>query len=124
MTMSKARSGGGITSNKLVRPGVKNPTQTRSISPTGASELGSAMGSLKGHGNAATPLFDGKAVPQTNFGNEVARNVGKGGPGTGRTVYKTGTQQMHGAAAGTRPPASPDTLREFGPDYRPMGAKR
>jgi hypothetical protein len=53
------------------------------------------------------------------FGNEVALNVGKGGCGTGRTIYKTGSQDMHGQAApGNAPAKNRDILSEFGPDYR------
>jgi hypothetical protein len=101
--MAKAVSGGGPKMNKNVSPPMRNPTQTRSISPGGVSELGSAMGSLKGHGNAATPLFDAKAAPQTKFGNEAAKNVGAGGPGTGRTIYERGVQGQHGASVGSAP---------------------
>jgi hypothetical protein len=36
------------------------------------------------------------------FGNEVALNVGKGGCGTGRTLYgQAGTQGTHGDVAGS-----------------------
>jgi hypothetical protein len=41
------------------------------------------------------------------FGNELALNVGKGGCGTGRTVYATGSQGTQGnVAAGNPPPNS------------------
>jgi hypothetical protein len=121
--MSKPKSGGGITMNKNVRPQMPKPGPSKAVSPGGASQLGSAMGSLKGHGNAAEKLFQGKA-PQSKFGNEVAKNVGGGGPGAGRVVMRSGSQGAHGHVAGTRPAASPNTLKEYGPDYRPMGAKR
>jgi hypothetical protein len=35
------------------------------------------------------------------FGNEVALNVGKGGPGTGRTIHHCGSQDQHGPVSGT-----------------------
>jgi hypothetical protein len=111
----KARSGGGITSNKNVRPAMRNPTQSKAVSPAGASQLGSAMGALEGHGNAAERLFQGHA-PQSKFGNEVAKNVGAGGPGTGRTVHRAGGQGQHGAVAGTPARTGRDILSGFGPE--------
>jgi hypothetical protein len=50
------------------------------------------------HGPAARNF---QPVP---FGNEVALNVGKGGCGTGRTIYKTGSQDQHGDVAGSPRP--------------------
>jgi hypothetical protein len=53
------------------------------------------------------------------FGNQKALDVGKGGPGTGRTVYACGSQGMTGQPApGNAPSKTRDTLAEFGPDYR------
>jgi hypothetical protein len=39
------------------------------------------------------------------LGNEIAGNVGKGGPGAGRDVHKSGAQGQHGPVAGTRRPS-------------------
>jgi hypothetical protein len=53
------------------------------------------------------------------FGNEVALNVGKGGCGTGRTIYKTGSQDQHGQPAQGNPPSQGrDILSSFGPDSK------
>jgi hypothetical protein len=41
-------------------------------------------------------LHDGRDFHPVKFGNEVALNVGKGGCGTGRTIYKTGSQDQMG----------------------------
>jgi hypothetical protein len=42
------------------------------------------------------PLHGGRSFQPTPFGNEVALNVGKGGCGTGRTLYgQSGSQGMH-----------------------------
>jgi hypothetical protein len=119
--MSKARSGGGITSNRNVRPAMRNPTQSKAVSPGGASQLGLAMGALKGHGNAAERLFQGRA-PQSTLGNELAKNVGGGGPGTGRTVHRAGSQMQYGPSAGTPPAKGRDILSGFGPEIG--GGKR
>jgi hypothetical protein len=44
-------------------------------------------------------------------------NVAACGVGGGRTIYKTGTQEMHGSG-GAQKPAGRDILSSFGPDYR------
>ena len=103
--MAKTLSGGGITSNKLVREGVRggSPNLT-AYSPRGVSQLGISQGStLSKTGafttqNSALPLSDGQRRDFVPLGNQLATNVGGGGPGTGRTLYgQGGTQQMHGA---------------------------
>jgi hypothetical protein len=57
------------------------------------------------------------------YGNEVALNVGKGGCGTGRTLYKTGSQGQQGATSPGNPRPVPDRhiLSSYGPDYRRPG---
>jgi hypothetical protein len=65
------------------------------------------------------PLHAGRSFQPVPFGNEVALNVGKGGPCTGRTIYKTGSQGTQGSVASGNPrPQGRDTLSEFGSDYR------
>jgi hypothetical protein len=123
--MNKARSGGGATMNKNVRPPMPKPAPARAVSPAGASQLGSSMGNMKG-GKLVTAehLFQGKA-PQSKYGNEVALNVGKGGPGAGRTVYAKGTEAVHGPVAGiVRPAQTGDILRSYGPDVVGKEGKR
>jgi hypothetical protein len=44
-------------------------------------------------------LIQGKAQDFAPMGNALTNNVGKGGPGTGRTIYKTGYQGCYGAKA-------------------------
>jgi hypothetical protein len=55
--------------------------------------------------NPATPMYGGAmgGVGATRLGNEVALNVGGGGPGTGRTVHATGGQGTHGPVAPGNP---------------------
>jgi hypothetical protein len=84
--MAKARSGGGITSTKNVRPPVKaGPPSANKINPGGAAQLGSA------EYQNPTPLKAG-TMPKVPLGNAVALNVGKGGPGAGRSVHRAGSQ--------------------------------
>jgi hypothetical protein len=115
-------SGGGIRSNKLVRPGVRvGPASTNKIDPRGVSQYGYATGSrLERSGsyttdNTALPVNAG-TMSQVRLGNDVARNVGKGGPGTGRTVYRSGYQATHGPVVQGSAPGRRDTLAEYGPE--------
>jgi hypothetical protein len=51
------------------------------------------------------PLHSGRSFQPVKFGNELATNVGKGGPGTGRTLYgQSGLQGQHGPVAGSPRP--------------------
>jgi cytochrome c5 len=90
---SKARSGGGITSNKLVRPSIKaGPPRTNVISVAATDMMGQRVAFKR------PDLIKGTA-PQVPLGNDLATNVGRGAPGAGRTIYKTGFQSCHGTPA-------------------------
>jgi hypothetical protein len=69
------------------------------------------------------PLHSGRSFQPVKFGNEVALNVGKGGCGTGRTIYKTGSQGTQGATNPGNPRPSPTRhiIESYGPDYRRPG---
>jgi hypothetical protein len=73
-------------------------------------------------------LHNDRNFQPTRFGNEVALNVGKGGPGTGRTLYgQSGSQGCHGqpAAGNPRPVSSRHIISSYGPDYlRPGNPSR
>jgi hypothetical protein len=99
--MSKAKSGGGITSNKLVRPQVRggSPSANR-VNVTGVSQLGNAQGN---HASDPSRTVNVKREPivaaqmaAVPLGNAIATNVGAGGPGKGRTIFRTGSQGRHG----------------------------
>jgi hypothetical protein len=111
-------SGGGLTSNKLVRPGVKSgPASTNVVNPRGVSQYGHATPGKMRQGahtgdNTAEKVFERKAA-EPPMGNAVSLNVGKGGPGTGRTVHYSGTQQQHGPSAGQREPFGRDIWRDY-----------
>jgi hypothetical protein len=60
-----------------------------------------------GTGYRGERLHNDKSFQPVPFGNEVALNVGKGGCGTGRTLYgQAGSQGTHGATnpGSPRPP--------------------
>jgi hypothetical protein len=119
--MKKIISGGGLTSNKLVRPGVRTgPPSTNKIDPRGVSQYGYSTGSKLARAgsftteNSALPVNAGTAS-QVPMGNAVALNVGKGGPGTGRTTYRSGYQAMHGQPVGS-PVRGREILGQYGPE--------
>jgi len=65
------------------------------------------------------PLVQGTKPNPAPFGNAKALDVGRGGPGTGRTVYASGSQGTHRPEAQGGPqPAPRDILSEFSPQGR------
>jgi hypothetical protein len=121
--MAKSTSGGGITSNKLVSVGVKGGSRTTQVvSPRGLSQLGAAQGGkLTREGsftgvNSSLPVFAGNKPAATALGNALTNNVGKGGPGTGRTTLVRGTQGVHGPVAGPNPIQGREILGAYGPE--------
>jgi hypothetical protein len=89
----KAKSGGGSTMNKNVSPSVRTGTGSKGSSTASAAQLGASTAFRTDQVDA------GPAFNPTKYGKEVALNVGKGGPGTGRTVMPCGSQGTHGATA-------------------------
>src|SRR5262249_22561683 len=108
MGKSRGLSGGGIETRKLVHPKVQVGKGYKDhVSPGGVSEIGSAMGSKLKAGSlgnsyinesAAQQVMRGRVPhPAPGLGNAVALNVGRGGPGAGRTIYgQGGTQKTYG----------------------------
>jgi hypothetical protein len=93
----KKLSGGGIQSNKLVKPNIKSgPPRTNVVSPGSADQLGQAVAFKKD----PLPI---RTAPQVPMGNAVALNVGKGAPGAGRTTHPCGSQGFHGSPAQGEP---------------------
>ena len=87
--MSKARSGGGVTSNKNVNVSVKTGSKTtEAISVPAASRIGTQVNTTHG----GVKLVAANRRSQTPMGNDLALNVGKGGPGAGRSVLPSGSQ--------------------------------
>jgi hypothetical protein len=108
----------GLSSNKLVHPGVRTGTGAKGVQPGYAAQLGMMKGNHSGRGDIPSKVVIGKDAigkPAGNtvpFGNEIAGNVGKGGPGAGRKIYMTGVQGQHGPVnPGNRPaPQGPDPM--------------
>jgi hypothetical protein len=108
----KAKSGGGSTMNKNVSPPVRTGAPSKATSPAAADQLGQATAFKKEQVDA------GRGYTGAKYGNELATNVGKGGPGSGRTVMPCGSQGTHGSVnPGNSAPAR-DILSAFGPDKR------
>ena len=96
-----ARSGGGITSNKLVQTPVRTGQPARGVNPGAVSYLGNKIGN---HAQDGRTRADGGGTPwNTNsptnasqiLGNEKALDVGRGGPGKGYVVHGCGAQGKH-----------------------------
>jgi hypothetical protein len=122
--MARTGEGGGLRARVVVHPGVKyGPASTNKVSPAGAAQLGAHLGDHvtergKVLANPAAKLLTG-TMPQVPSGNDLARNVGKGGPGAGRNIYRSGTQCLHGKPVqGEAKPTPRDVLSEFGPERR------
>jgi hypothetical protein len=120
MRTSGVGSGGGYGSKQVVKVGVKaGPQRTSVVNPGGVAQMGAAPGGkMRGEThtsiNSAVRIEERTARTPVPLGNALATNVGKGGPGTGRTVYASGSQ--HGLRPAQPLPAGRDTLSEYGPD--------
>jgi hypothetical protein len=120
-----AKSGNqGISSNKLVRPGVRTGAPREGITAGYSGQIGTALGDhvtergqpVRG---AVEPMY-GPAPYKSALGNELATNVGKGGPGAGRRVHRSGSQAVHGAPTGNvnKPGLPQDVLSHYGPERK------
>ena len=103
------QKGGGYGSRVHVEKPVRTGTGSRGTNPGGVGQLGQMQGSHVTRGEESNyrgdPLHGGRSFQPVKFGNEIALNVGKGGCGTGRTLYgQAGSQGTHGSVAGTAPP--------------------
>jgi cytochrome c5 len=94
---SKAKSGGGIDSNKRREVGYKGGKRTLdAVSVQAVSELGAQTAYKK------APLVKATPNDRVALGNTLAASCPQG-PGGGRTVYASGYQDQHGAAAKGEP---------------------
>jgi hypothetical protein len=109
------KPGGGIASKNKVSVGNRTGAPRERIRPTGTAQYGQAQGNhFTEQGRDGRMSSDyGGVKAHTNMpgypselGNKVALNVGGGGPGTGRTIYKSGSQCKTGDG-GDRAEAAP-----------------
>jgi hypothetical protein len=102
------KAGGGPSSNKVKQVGVNvGPRSTEKIDPGAVNQMGTKVGEA----GAVKMLVTGN-MAQVPLGPDVAKNVGKGGPGAGRTLYgQSGSQNQHGPAN----PGAPRPVGEFFP---------
>jgi hypothetical protein len=112
VSTSGNQKGGGFGSRQHVETKVRTGSGSKSTRPAGVSQAGYAVGDHATNRPGSTGYRGEKLhSPERNFqpvkfGNEVALNVGKGGCGTGRTLYgQAGSQGTHGDVAGTPRPA-------------------
>jgi hypothetical protein len=121
---SSTRKGGNVIAggagSRVINPqGTRDGQKAFGVSPRGVSQIGYAIGNHVTEGQTRLP-YKGeqwleKPPISVPLGNQIATNVGKGGPGVGREVFKCGSQ---GTCGPTRDPNATgrDTLAEFGPD--------
>jgi hypothetical protein len=100
----RGSGGGGYHSRQHVEKPVKTGTGSKGTHPGGVAQLGQHVGDKathgdpKGSGYRGEPLHNNRSFQTVPFGNQVALNVGKGGCGTGRTLYgQSGSQGCHGS---------------------------
>ena len=104
--MAKARSGGGSTMNKNVKPPVRTGSPAKGTSP-GASDYIGQTTAFKKEPVEARPAYN-SGVP---LGNAKALDKSQ-------TVHRSGSQSQHGPVAPGHSPQRKDILSEYGPDKR------
>jgi len=108
--MTRGSGGGGYHSRPHVEKPVKTGSGSRGTHPGGVAQLGQHVGDHTTNrpgssGYRGEPLHNDRNFQPVKFGNELATNVGKGGPGAGRTLYgQSGQQGQHGPVAGSPRP--------------------
>jgi hypothetical protein len=102
---------GGIKSRVNVSPGVRTGSGSKGISEGWVGQKGQPVGNHitddKNTGYTGEKKFTGQNFQPVKFGNEVALNVGKGGCGTGRTIYASGSQGTQGSVNPGNPRPNP-----------------
>jgi hypothetical protein len=97
----RSNAAGGHGSRNVVEKPVKTGVGARANIPAGVAQLGQRQGNHatergKPTGYGGVNLYGDRGFNKSLYGNEVALNVGGGGPGVGRKVYPTGSQCMTG----------------------------
>jgi hypothetical protein len=93
-----AKSQGSMSRNvRNKSEGTRVPPRTKAMPAAKPAHYGSAYGDhttdrRKASPNAGPVTSVAPGFQPVPLGNTLTTNVGKGGPGTGRTVYRTGSQ--------------------------------
>jgi len=114
--MSKGNQ--GIRSKNVTRPSaLATQPKTHRVSVAASDQLGRMLGNHSTEGgrgqSAKQSLHQGPGFQPVKYGNEVALNVGGGGPGIGRTVMPRGQQAHHGPANPGNAPSKADVLEHW-----------
>jgi hypothetical protein len=116
--MANSKAGGGINSRVNVRPPSKMGQAARGVNPGHVAQDGLALGNKAMNDpkrlNPAEPKFT-QSPPSPKLGNQTALSAGQG-PGSGRSVMRSGSQAQHGAPEGRPAPTGGDILSSFGPE--------
>jgi hypothetical protein len=125
VSTSGNQKGGGYGSRQHTEVKIRTGSGSKATRPAGTNMFGAAQGdhvTRKGEstGWKGERLHDpSKNFQPVKFGNEVALNVGGGGPGAGREVMRSGAQGTHGSVSpGNAPAKNKDILNEYGPNIR------
>ena len=115
MAMKGHKPGGGIASKQHVRKPVRTGAAREHIQKASVAQIGQRQGDhvtnrAGSTGYRGVSLIGPKHPVSVPLGNEVALNVGGGGPGNCRTIYETGTQCQTGAPAKGNPPPAGNAL--------------
>jgi hypothetical protein len=120
-----SKAGGGPNSRVVKQVGSRTGAAARGINPGHVAQHGRALGNKAMNDpkrfNPAEPKFT-QSRQSVRLGNEVAKNVGGGGPGSGRSVMKSGSQ--HGLTSPAPIGPAKDTLAEFGNDSPNVRGRR
>jgi hypothetical protein len=121
MKNSNRKPGGGSGSRVNREVGNRLSTGPREMNVRAVSQIGQSLGNKatdtagRTTGKAAE-VMRGRAMP-AKFGNEVALNVGGGGPGAGRKNYgQSGTNTTYGTPAPGAP--NPGAKKELFPGWK------
>jgi hypothetical protein len=114
--MVKVKSGGGLTSNKLVQSTKrKQEPVANKASPAGASQRGMATQFRKEPLIQQGKGYNPPGVPATGVPGKY--NSATQGPSSQRTVYRFGSQSTYGKVNPGEPkPAPRDILSQYGPE--------
>jgi hypothetical protein len=109
MARNTTKAGGGINSRVVREVGNRFGNRASVVNPRAVSQIGAQLSNHVTEsggkvGRAAETFYTGRkpaglpgGVP---LGNEVAKNIGGGGPGTGRKLYgQSGSNQTYGQPA-------------------------